>query len=106
MKLYSVENLNNVNYEPLGIVSGSTIQSKNVFSDLGQSLKNIVGGELKAYTRMMEKARESATERMIAQAQAQAMGADAIIGVRYTTSAIMAQAAEVLVYGTAIKTKN
>ncbi|MBR6418534.1 MAG: YbjQ family protein [Bacteroidales bacterium] len=104
MKLYSVENLNNVNYEPLGIVSGSTIQSKNVFSDLGQSLKNIVGGELKAYTRMMEKARESATERMIAHAQA--MGADAIIGVRYTTSAIMAQAAEVLVYGTAIKTKN
>ena len=104
MKLYSIENLNNVNYEPLGIVSGSTIQSKNVFSDLGQSLKNIVGGELKAYTRMMEKARENATERMVAQAQA--MGADAIIGVRYTTSAIMAQAAEVLVYGTAIKTKN
>ena len=103
MKLYSVENLNNVNYQPLGIVSGSTIQSKNVFSDFGHSLKNIVGGELKAYTRMMEKARESATERMIAQATA--MGADAIVGVRYTTSAIMAQAAEVLVYGTAIRYK-
>lgn len=101
MKLYSVENLNNVNYEVLGIVSGSTIQSKNVFSDLGQSIKNIVGGELKAYTRMMEKARENATERMVEQAKA--MGADAIIGVRYTTSAIMAQAAEVLVYGTAVR---
>lgn len=101
MKLYSIENLNNVNYEVLGIVSGSTIQSKNVFSDLGQSIKNIVGGELKAYTRMMEKARENATERMVEQAKA--MGADAIIGVRYTTSAIMAQAAEVLVYGTAVR---
>lgn len=101
MKLYSVENLNNVNYEVLGIVSGSTIQSKNVFSDLGQSIKNIVGGELKAYTRMMEKARENATERMVEQAKV--MGADAIIGVRYTTSAIMAQAAEVLVYGTAVR---
>lgn len=104
MKIYSIENLNNVNYQPLGVVSGSTIQSKNVFSDLGQSLKNIVGGELKAYTRMMEKARESATQRMIEQATS--MGADAIIGVRYTTSAIMAQAAEVLVYGTAIKIFN
>lgn len=101
MKLYSVENLINVKYEPLGIVSGSTIQAKNVFSDLGQALKNVVGGELKAYTRMMEKARENATERMIEQATA--MGADAIIGVRYTTSAIMAQAAEVLVYGTAVR---
>lgn len=101
MKLYSIENLNNVNYEVLGIVSGSTIQAKNVFSDFGQALKNVVGGELKAYTRMMEKARENATERMVEQAKA--MGADAIIGVRYTTSAIMAQAAEVLVYGTAVR---
>ncbi|MBP5548799.1 MAG: YbjQ family protein [Bacteroidales bacterium] len=101
MKLYSIENLNNVNYEVLGIVSGSTIQAKNVFSDIGQSLKGVVGGELKAYTRMMEKARENATQRMIDQATD--MGGNAIIGVRYTTSAIMAQAAEVLVYGTAIK---
>lgn len=101
MKLYSIENLNNVNYEVLGIVTGSTIQAKNVFSDFGQALKNVVGGELKAYTRMMEKARENATERMVEQAKA--MGADAIIGVRYTTSAIMAQAAEVLVYGTAVR---
>jgi uncharacterized protein YbjQ (UPF0145 family) len=72
-------------------------------SDLGQGLKSIVGGELKSYTGMMEKARSQATDRMIAQAQQ--LGADAIIGVRYTTSAIMAQAAEVLVYGTAIKFK-
>lgn len=101
MKLYTVENLNNVNYELLGIVNGSTIQSKNVFSDIGQGLKNVVGGELKAYTSMMEKAREKATQRMIEQAQA--LNADAVIGVRYSTSAVMPQAAEVLVYGTAVK---
>ncbi|MCQ2291728.1 MAG: YbjQ family protein [Bacteroidales bacterium] len=101
MTLYTIETLPGVNYEPLAAVNGSTIQSKNVFSDFGQSLKNIVGGELRSYTSMMEKARKIATDRMIAQAEA--MGADAIIGVRYATSAIMAQAAEVLVYGTAIR---
>ncbi len=90
-------------YEELAIVSGSTIHSKNFMSDLGQGLKSIVGGELKSYTEMMEKARSQATERMIAQAQL--LGADAIIGVRYATSAIMSQAAEVLVYGTAVKFK-
>lgn len=103
MKLYSIENLPGVDYEALGAVNGSTIQSKNVFSDFGQSLKNIVGGELKSYTQMMEKARKIATDRMIEQATR--MGADAIIGVRYSTSAIVAQAAEVMVYGTAIRFK-
>ena len=103
MKIVSVETLQGVNYEELGIVSGNTIQSKNMFSDLGQGLKSIVGGELKSYTGMMEKARNQATQRMVDQAVR--MGADAIIGVRYTTSAIMAQAAEVLVYGTAVKYK-
>ena len=103
MKLYSVETIHGDNYEELGIVTGSTIQSKNFVSDFGQGLKSIVGGELKSYTAMMEKARKKATDRMIEQATK--MGADAIIGVRYATSAIMAQAAEVLVYGTAIRFK-
>ncbi|MBR1549119.1 MAG: YbjQ family protein [Bacteroidales bacterium] len=103
MKLITVETLPGMNYEVLGVVNGSTIQSKNMFSDLGQGLKSIVGGELKSYTGMMEKARSQATQRMVDQAVK--MDADAIIGVRYTTSAIMAQAAEVLVYGTAIKYK-
>ena len=103
MELYTIENLQGRNYTVLGVVSGSTIQSKNMFSDLGQGLKGVVGGELKAYTRMMEKAREVATSRMVEQAQS--MYADAVIGVRYATSAIMAQAAEVLVYGTAIRYK-
>ena len=103
MELYTIENLQGKEYMVLGIVSGSTIQSKNMFSDLGQGLKGIVGGELKAYTDMMDKAREKATQRMVKQAED--MNADAVIGIRYATSAIMAQAAEVLVYGTAIKYK-
>ncbi|MBR6441056.1 MAG: YbjQ family protein, partial [Bacteroidales bacterium] len=101
MKIVTVETLQGCNYEAMGIVSGSTIQSKNFVSDFGQGLKSIVGGELHSYTGMMEKAREKATQRMVDAAVH--MGADAIIGVRYTTSAIVAQAAEVLVYGTAIK---
>ena len=103
MKIVSVETLQGVAYEELGLVSGSTIQSKNMFSDFGQGLKSIVGGELKSYTDMMEKAREKATKRMIEKATE--MNADAIIGVRFTTNSIMAQAAEVLVFGTAVKYK-
>ena len=104
MKLVTVETLQGVNYEELGVVTGSTIQSKNMFSDFGQGLKSIVGGELKSYTGMMDKDREMATQRMVDQAVR--MGADAIIGVRYTTNSIMAQAAEVLVFGTAVRYKN
>ena len=103
MKIVTVETLQGVDYEELGIVTGSTIQSKNMFADFGQGLKSIVGGELKSYTGMMDKARDMATQRMIDQAKK--MDADAIIGVRYTTNSIMAQAAEVLVFGTAIRYK-
>lgn len=103
MKLVTVETLQGMNYDELGIVTGSTIQSKNMFADFGQGLKSIVGGELKSYTGMMDKAREMATQRMIALAEQ--LGADAIIGVRFTTNSIMAQAAEVLVFGTAVKYK-
>lgn len=103
MKIVTVDTLQGVNYVELGVVSGSTIQSKNFVSDFGQSLKSIVGGELHSYTNMMEKARKQATQRMVDQAVK--MDADAIIGVRYTTNSIMSQAAEVLVFGTAIKYK-
>lgn len=103
MKIITVETLQGYNYEELGVVTGSTIQSKNFVSDFGQGIKSIVGGELKSYTSMMEKARNQATQRMVDQAVK--MGADAIIGVRYTTSSIMTQAAEVLVYGTAVRYK-
>ena len=101
MKLVTVEALQGCNYEELGVVTGSTIRSKNFVSDFGQGLKSIVGGELTSYTDMMEQARRQATQRMVDEAVR--LGADAVIGVRYATSAIMAQAAEVLVYGTAIK---
>ena len=85
----------------LGIVMGSTIQSKNIGKDIGQGFKTLVGGELNSYTKMMDEARNIAIERMTAQAQA--MGADAIVSVRFSSSAIMAGAAEVMAYGTAVK---
>ncbi|CAK7016602.1 MAG: hypothetical protein PEPC_00685 [Peptostreptococcus russellii] len=89
--------------EMLGLVRGSTIQSKNIGKDIGQGLKTIVGGELKSYTKMMDEARDIATQRMIKEAEG--LGADAIISIRYATSAIMQGAAEVMVYGTAVKFK-
>lgn len=90
--------------ETLGIVKGSTIQSVNMFKDIGASFKNLVGGELKGYTEMMNKARDLATYRM--QEDAQRLGADAVICVRYATSAIAQGAAEVMAYGTAVKFTN
>ena len=85
----------------LSLVKGSTIQSKHIGKDIAQSFKTIVGGELKAYTQMMDEARELATKRMIAEAEA--LGADAIVNVRYASSAIVQGAAEVIAYGTAVK---
>ncbi|MFV0362925.1 MAG: YbjQ family protein [Suipraeoptans sp.] len=85
----------------VGMVQGSTIQSKNIGKDIGSSFKTIIGGELQAYTKMMEEARGIATDRMVQQAAQ--MGADGVINVRYTSSAVMAGAAEILVYGTAVK---
>lgn len=89
--------------EMLGMVRGSTIQSKNIGRDFTQGLKQIVGGELGAYTDMMNQARDIATQRMAKEADA--LGADAIVNVRYATSAIMQGAAEVMAYGTAVKFK-
>ena len=88
-------------FEELGLVKGHTVQTVNVIRDIGASFKTLVGGELKKYNEMMENARNIATERMVAEAQA--LGANAIIGIRYTTSSIMQGAAEILVYGTAVR---
>ncbi len=85
--------------EMLGLVKGSTIQSKNIGRDISQSFKTLVGGELKAYNDMMNDARALATKRMVAEAEA--LGADAIVNVRYASSAVMQGAAEVIAYGTA-----
>ena len=89
--------------EMLGIVKGSTIQSKHLGKDISQGFKTLVGGELKAYTEMMNDARALATERM--KAEATVMGADAIVNVRYSSSSVMQGAAEVMAYGTAVKYK-
>ena len=87
--------------ETIGLVKGSTIQSKNFGKDIGQGFKSLVGGELKSYTKMMNEARDLATERMIEEAAS--LGADAVINVRYSSSAVMQGAAEIIVYGTAVK---
>lgn len=83
-----------------GVVSGSTVRAKNMFADFGASMKNMIGGELKSYTDLLEEAREDAIDRM--KSQAQRLGANAIINVRFATSAITAGAAEVYAYGTAV----
>lgn len=89
--------------EMLGLVKGSTIQSKNIGRDITQSLKTLVGGELGAYTDMMNQARDLATQRMVAEAEA--LGADAVVNVRYSSAAVMQGAAEVMAYGTAVRFK-
>jgi uncharacterized protein YbjQ (UPF0145 family) len=84
----------------LGMVQGSTVRAKHVGKDLFAGLKNIVGGELKAYTELMQEAREEATERMVAQAKS--IGANAVINVRYASTSVTLGAAEILAYGTAV----
>ena len=90
--------------EMLGLVKGSTIQSKHIGKDIAQSFKTLVGGELKSYNEMMNEARALATKRMVAEAEE--LGADAIVNIRYASSAIMQGAAEVIAYGTAVKFVN
>lgn len=87
----------------LGLVKGNTVRAKNFGKDIGQGFKNLVGGELKSYTKMIDEAREIATERMIEEATE--LGADAIVNVRFATSSVVAGAAEIIVYGTAVKIK-
>lgn len=89
--------------ETLGIVKGSIVQSKNIGRDLLSGFKTIVGGEIKSYSDMLNEARAIATKRMVAEAES--MGADAVVNTRYSSSAVMQGAAEVIVYGTAVKFK-
>jgi uncharacterized protein YbjQ (UPF0145 family) len=84
----------------LGLVQGSTVRSKHAGRDIMAGLKNFVGGELKAYTDLLNESRSEAIERMVAQAQA--VGANAVVNVRFSTSNIAAGAAEVMAYGTAV----
>ncbi|MBQ1232606.1 MAG: YbjQ family protein [Clostridia bacterium] len=101
MKIYTTNYITGKNLETLGLVQGSTVQSKHIGRDLAASFKTIVGGELKGYTEMMNEARKIATARMTEQAEV--MGADAVIEVRYSSSSVMDGAAEIMAYGTAVK---
>lgn len=103
MLLVSTDYIEGKTLEMLGIVGGATVQSKHIGKDIGAGFKTIVGGELRGYTEMMEESRSIAEKRMIENAEK--MGADAVVNVRYTTSAIMQAASEVMVYGTAVKFK-
>lgn len=87
--------------EVLGLVKGNTIRARHLGSDIGAGLKSLVGGEIKGYVKAMTESREEALVRMLADAEAR--GADAVVALRFTTSQIMAGAAEILVYGTAVK---
>lgn len=84
----------------MGLVRGNTIRARHVGHDIAAAFKNLVGGEIRDYTKMMAESREQALDRMIEEAEG--MGADAIIGVRFTTSMIMQNASEILAYGTAV----
>ena len=101
MILVNTDFITGKNLETLTIVRGSTIQTKHIGKDIMQSFKTLVGGELKAYNEMMNEARALATKRMVEEAEA--LNADAVINIRYASSNVMDGAAEVIVYGTAVK---
>ncbi|AGN25805.1 YbjQ family protein [Candidatus Methanomassiliicoccus intestinalis] len=103
MILTNIEYLPGKEIEIIGIVKGSTIQTKNIGRDITQGFKSMVGGELVAYTQMLNEARALATKRMVEEAES--LQADAVINVRYTSSMVAAGAAEILAYGTAVKVK-
>ena len=103
MILVSTDYISGKELEMLGLVKGSTIQSRNVGRDITQGFKTLVGGELKAYTEMMNEARAIATKRMVEEAEK--LGADAVVNIRYVSAAVLQGAAEVMAYGTAVKYK-
>lgn len=103
MLLSTLHTIPNKDFDILGLVEGSTVQSKHIGKDFGASFKTIVGGELKGYTEMLEDARKEATNRLMQQAYS--LGADAVLGIHYSSSAVMQGAAEILCYGTAVKFK-
>ncbi|MBQ4411558.1 MAG: heavy metal-binding domain-containing protein [Candidatus Methanomethylophilus sp.] len=97
----TTENIPGKQYEIIGIVQGNAIQTKNIGRDFTQGLRHIAGGELKAYVDMVSKARALSTERMLEEAEA--IGADAVVCLRYASSTVSAGAAEILAFGTAVK---
>ncbi len=101
MKLVSIDRYPGKEFEVLGLVKGTVVHSKNLGRDFMAGMKTLVGGEIAGYTEMLVEARQIATKRMVDEAEQ--LGADAIIGVRYGSSMVMQGAAEILAYGTAVK---
>lgn len=101
MILVNTDYISGRELETLGLVKGSTIQSKHIGKDIVQMFKSLVGGELKAYNEMMNEARAIATKRMVREAEE--LGADGIVNIRYASSSVMQNAAEVIAYGTAVR---
>ena len=103
MILVNTDYITGKELEMLGVVKGSTIQTRNIGRDITQAFKTLVGGELKAYNEMMNTARALDTKRMVAEAET--LGADAVVNIRYASASVMQGAAEVMAYGTAVKFK-
>ena len=103
MILVNTDYITGKELEMLGLVRGATIQSKHIGKDITAGFKTLVGGELTGYTEMMNEARAIATKRMVEEAEG--LGADAVVNIRYASSAVMQGAAEVIAYGTAVKFK-
>ena len=101
MKLLSIEHIPGKEFEALGLVKGTIVQTKNFGKDFMAGMKTLVGGEIVGYTEMLTEARQITTKRMVDEAEE--LGADAIIGIRYGSSSLMQGAAEVVVYGTAVR---
>ena len=101
MKLLSINYIPGQEIEALGMVKGTIVQTKNVGRDFMAGMKTLVGGEIEGYTEMLNTARQIAVKRMVDEAET--MGADAVINLRYGTSSVMSGAAEVIAYGTAVK---
>ena len=103
MLLLNIDYVPGKEVEPLGLVKGTVVQSKNFGTDFMAGMKTLVGGEIVGYTEMLTEARQIATKRMVDEASA--LGADAILNIRFGSSAVMQGAAEVIAYGTAVKLK-
>ncbi|WP_173474568.1 YbjQ family protein [Fibrobacter succinogenes] len=103
MLIVNTDYISGKEIETVQLVKGSIVFSKNVVRDIFAGLKTIIGGEIAGYSEMMNEARQKATERMIQEAKS--IGADAIVNVRYSTSSLMASAAEIIAYGTAVRYK-
>ncbi len=103
MLLVNTDYISGKELETLGVVKGNIVQTKNFGKDFMAGMKTLVGGEITQYTEMLNQARQIAVKRMVDEAQA--MGADAIVNVRYASASVMQGAAEVIAYGTAVKYK-